>query len=66
MTINSYFYDSVGGDRPYSAQDFARALDIGFETGCLIRETESGTYGFDIGGTNYTTIYEGKAVIQGR
>jgi len=65
MTINSYFYDSVGGDRPYSAQDFARAFDIGFETGCFIRETEGGTYGFDIGGTNYTTIYEGKAVIQG-
>ena len=66
MTINSYFYDSVGGDRPYSALDFAKAFDIGFETGCLIRETAGGTYGFDIGGTNFTTIYEGKAFIEGR
>ncbi len=66
MTINSYFYDSIGGDKLYSAQDFARAFDIGFETGCLIRETKGGTYGFDIGGTNYTTIYEGQAIIEGR
>jgi len=66
MTINSYFYDSVDGDKPYSAQDFSRAFDIGFETGCLIRETQGGTYGFDIGGTNFTTIYAGQAIIQGR
>jgi hypothetical protein len=66
MTINSYFYDSVSNDRPYSAEDFAKAFDIGFETGCLIRETQGGTYGFDIGGTNFTTIYEGKAFIEGR
>jgi hypothetical protein len=31
----------------------------------LIRETVGGTLGFDIGGTNYTTIYEGKAIIEG-
>lgn len=65
MAINSYFYDSVAGDRPYSAADFARAFDIAFETGFLIRETQGGTFGFDIGGTNYTTVYEGKAIIEG-
>lgn len=67
MAINSYFYDSVAGDeRLYSAADFAKAFDIAFETGCLIRETQGGRYGFDIGGTNSTTIYEGIAVIEGR
>jgi hypothetical protein len=65
MAINSYFYDSVNSDRPYSAKDFATAFGIGFETGFLIRETQGGRFGFDIGGTNYTTIYEGKAIIEG-
>ena len=65
LTVNSYFYDSVSGDRPYSAADFARAFDMAFETGFLIRETQGGTYGFDIGGTNYTTIYAGRAIIEG-
>jgi hypothetical protein len=65
VAINSYFYDSVTGDRPYSAQDFSRAFDIAFETGILIRETVGGTLGFDIGGTNFTTLYEGKAIIEG-
>lgn len=65
MAINSYFYDSVAGDRPYSAQAFAKAFDIAFETGVLIRETVGGTLGFDIGGTNYTTLYEGKAIVEG-
>jgi hypothetical protein len=66
MTINSYFYDSIEGDtRTYSAADFAKAFNIVFETGCLIRETQGGTFGFDIGGTNYTTIYSGIAVIEG-
>lgn len=66
MAINSYFYDSVAGDRPYSAADFSKAFDVITDTGLLIRETQGGTMGFDIGGTNYTTIYEGQAVIQGR
>lgn len=66
MTIRSYFFDSVDGDRLYSASDFASAFGIGFETGVLIRESEGGNLGFDIGGTNYTTIYEGKAIIEGR
>jgi hypothetical protein len=65
MAINSYFYDSVNSDRPYSAKDFATAFGMGFETGFLIRETQGGRFGFDIGGTNYTTIYEGKAIIEG-
>jgi hypothetical protein len=66
MAIYSYFYDSVDGDRPYSAGDFARAFGIIMENGVLIRETNGGKFGFDIGGANYTTIYEGKAVIEGR
>ena len=61
MAISSYFYD----DTPYSAQDFAKAFDIGFENGVLIRESVGGTLGFDIGGTNFTTVYEGKAIIEG-
>jgi hypothetical protein len=65
VAISSYFYDSVNGDRPYSAQAFAKAFDIAFETGVLIRESVGGTFGFDIGGTNYTTLYEGKAIIEG-
>ena len=65
MTINSYFYDSVGADRPYSAKDFSNAFDILTETGFLIRETYGGSFGFDIGGVNNTTIYAGQAVVQG-
>ena len=65
MAINSYFYDSVNNDRPYSAKDFSTAFGMGFETGFLIRETQGGRFGFDIGGTNYTTIYEGRAIIEG-
>src|SRR4249920_525914 len=65
MAITSYFYDSVAGDRPYSAADFSRAFDVILETGFLIRETQGGTFGFDIGGYNFTTIYEGKAIVQG-
>jgi hypothetical protein len=65
MPIYSYFYDSDNNDRPYSAKDFTRAFDIAFETGFLIRETVGHTFGFDIGGTNLTTIYEGKAIIEG-
>jgi hypothetical protein len=66
MAINSYFYDSTVEDpRTYSAADFARAFDIALETGCLIREAFGGTFGFDIGGTNNTTIYAGAAIIEG-
>ena len=63
MPINSYFYDSVNGDRPYSGADFARAFNIFLETGVIL--DEEGAKGFNIGGTNYTTISEGKATIEG-
>jgi hypothetical protein len=64
MTINSYFYDSVDNDRPYSAGDFAKAFGIILSDG-VIQKDETGALGFDIGGTNYTTIYAGKATVQG-
>jgi hypothetical protein len=66
VAIYSYFYDSVDGDRPYSAGDFARAFGVIAENGVLIREAQGGKFGFDLGGGNLTTIYEGKAVIEGR
>ena len=66
MAITAFFFDSVNNDRPYSAKDFTKAFDIAFETGVLIRETVGGTLGFDCGGTNFTTIYEVKAVIEGQ
>ena len=64
MTINSYFYDSVNNDRPYSAGDFAKAFGIILSDGVIAKD-DTGALGFDIGGTNYTTIYSGKATIQG-
>jgi hypothetical protein len=64
MTINSYFFDSVSNDRPYSAQDFAKAFNTVMDTGVILQP--DGTTGFDLGGTNLTTIYAGKAVIEGR
>jgi hypothetical protein len=66
MAIKSYFYDSINEDRKYSAEDFAKAFGVVMETGFLIRETLGGRFGFDIGGTNFTTLYAGKAVVQGR
>lgn len=63
MAIKSYFYDSVNNDRLYSATDFSRAFDIFLENGVLIKE--DGTFGFAIGGTNFTTLYDGKAIVEG-
>lgn len=64
MAINSYFYDSTDLDpRPYSAADFAKAFGMILTDG-VIAKTD-GTLGFVIGGTNFTTIYDGKAVVQG-
>lgn len=64
MAITSYFYDSTDTDpRPYSAVDFAKAFGMILTDG-VIAEPD-GTLGFVIGGTNYTTIYAGRAVIQG-
>lgn len=64
MTINSYFYDSVANDRPYSAADFAKAFGIILKTGVMAKDS-TGALGLDIGGTNYLTIYAGKAIVQG-
>jgi hypothetical protein len=64
MAINSYFYDSVANDKPYSATDFARAFNTIMDTGVILQA--DGTTGFDIGGVNFTTIYAGKAVVEGR
>jgi hypothetical protein len=64
MTINSYFYDSVSNDRPYSAADFARAFGIILDDG-VIPDTANGTLGFTLGGTNFTTVAAGKATVQG-
>lgn len=64
MAINSYFYDSTDTDpRPYSASDFAKAFGMILTDGVIAKD--DGTLGFVIGGTNYTTIYDGRAVIQG-
>lgn len=64
MSINSYFYDSVDGDRPYSAIDFARAFKSSFNTGVLTQS--NGSLGLDIGGTDYRYIYAGSAIVEGR
>lgn len=65
MVINSYFFDSVDGDKPYSAADFGKAFGIVFQTGVLAKEAGGLDLGFVLGGTNYTTVYGGKAVIEG-
>jgi hypothetical protein len=64
LTINSYFYDSVAGDRPYSGADFAKAFNVILKNG-IIPKDDTGALGLDIGGTNYTTIYAGKATVEG-
>lgn len=65
MTIKSYFYDSVGGDRPYSGADFADAFGTILTNGVIPNDPATNDLGIDIGGTNFTTIYAGKAVVQG-
>ena len=50
MTINSYFYDSVNNDRPYSANDFAKAFGIILSDG-IIAIDENGVLGFAISRT---------------
>lgn len=64
MTISSYFYDSVGGDRPYSAGDFAKAFGVILADGILPKD-DTGALGLDMGGTGNTTIFAGKATVQG-
>jgi hypothetical protein len=63
MTIYSYFYDSVDGDRPYSGVDFARAFGVILDDGVIANP--DGTLGFVLGGASYTTVYSGKATVQG-
>lgn len=65
MTINSYFYDSVNGDRPYSAGDFAKAFGMILTDGVIPNDPATNDLGLDIGGTNFLTVYAGKAVVQG-
>ena len=62
MTITSYFYDSVNGDRPYSAGDFAKAFGVIIEDG-IIAKDDAGTLGLDLNPLN--TINAGKATVQG-
>lgn len=67
MAISSFFYDSVNGDRPYSAGDFAKAFGVILEDG-VIPKDDTGALGLDLGGTGTTalnTIYAGKATVQG-
>lgn len=63
MALNAYFFDSVNNDRPYSAADFAKAFGMILKDGVIAKD--DGTLGFVLGGTNYTTVYDGKAVVQG-
>lgn len=63
MTIYSYFYDSVDGDRPYSGADFAKAFNVILEDGIIAKE--DGSLGFNLGAAPYTTVYDGKATVQG-
>lgn len=65
MTIYAYFFDSVDGDKPYSAADFARAFGVILQTGVLTKESGGVDMGFLLGGANMTTVYGGKAVIEG-
>ena len=65
MVINAYFFDSIDGDITYSAQQFADAFGIVFQTGVLAKEAGGLDLGFVLGGTNFTTVYGGKAVVEG-
>lgn len=64
LAIVSYFFDSTSEDpRVYSAADFAKAFGIILTDGVIAND--DGTLGFVLGGTNYTTVYAGRAVVQG-
>lgn len=62
MPINSYFYDSVSNDRPYSGSDFAKAFGVITQTGVIASDIDE-SLGFDL--PNFTTIAPGKAVVEG-
>jgi hypothetical protein len=64
MAIQSYFYDSVNNDRPYSASDFARAFGMILTNGVIA--DNNGSLGFNLGSTGSTIeVREGRATIQG-
>lgn len=63
MAINAYFFDSIAGDRTYSAGDFADAFNTFLQTGVVPDET--GYYGLTVTGAQYDILNPGKAVIEG-
>ena len=63
MAINSYFYDSVNGDRPYSGADFAKAFGVITEDGVIAADADD-SLGFDLTAST-RTLTPGKAVVQG-
>ena len=65
MAIYAYFFDSVDGDLQYSAADFARAFGVILQTGVLAKESGGTDLGLLLGGAGLTTVYAGKAVIEG-
>jgi hypothetical protein len=63
MAINAYFFNSVAGDRTYSARDFARAFDVILQNGVI--PEDDGTLGLSVTGTQFNVLNKGKAIIQG-
>ena len=61
--VNAFFFDSINGDRSYSADDFATAFGVFLQNGVI--PDEDGYYGLSISGTNYSVLNPGKAVIEG-
>ena len=64
MTINSYFYDSVDGDRPYSAANFAAAFGVILGNGIVPTDETGAALGMAIA-TDNSSIQAGKAVVEG-
>jgi hypothetical protein len=64
MPIQSYFYDSVDNDRPYSGADFAKAFGMILTNGVIAND--NGSLGLNLGSTGSTIeVREGRATIQG-
>jgi hypothetical protein len=63
VPIQSYFYDSINGDRPYSASDFARAFGMIMNNGVVA--DINGNLGFALSGTDNRTVNQGRATVQG-
>lgn len=67
MAITSYFYNSVNGDRKYSADDLSKAFDITIESGVLL-SAELLANPLDSFEVYYNTAIHskgGKAIIKG-